>query len=79
MKNIIFGVTIALAIGLIFIQFGNPSTSESEISQTENSIISGALNPSMYKSEDEWKEVLTPEQYYVLREAGTERPYTSAC
>ena len=28
-------------------------------------------------SEDEWKERLTQEQYYVLREEGTERPYTS--
>lgn len=30
------------------------------------------------KTNDEWKRILTPEQYNILREEGTERPFTSA-
>lgn len=45
-----------------------------EKKQTTNS---STENFSIVKSKEEWKKELTDMQYYVLREAGTERAFTS--
>ncbi len=44
---------------------------------TENSDAASAKSFEVQKSDEEWRRVLTPAQYDVLRKHGTERPGTS--
>jgi peptide-methionine (R)-S-oxide reductase len=43
------------------------------MSETTNSAVTGKVN----KTEAEWRELLTPEQFQIMRQKGTERAFTS--
>ncbi|MDY8135822.1 peptide-methionine (R)-S-oxide reductase MsrB [Aquimarina sp. 2201CG5-10] len=47
------------------------STAQQETSKKEKKTY------KVTKTNAEWKEILTSEQYYILRQAGTERPFSS--
>ena len=34
------------------------------------------MSPEVNKTDEEWRQELSPEQYEVLRRAGTERPFS---
>jgi peptide-methionine (R)-S-oxide reductase len=68
------GILIVFIIILIYL----PQMRGTQVNSIAPSrkIISGAFDKSKLKSDSEWKKILTPEQYHILREQGTEVPFT---
>ncbi len=66
MKNLILIAFFAF----LFIPFTSCSQQKSQAHNTSSE------NYPKQKSESEWKETLTPEEYQVLRQKGTERAFT---
>ena len=64
--------------GLLFLRLGQhkDSLNSNPSSQETQKVISGAFDTSKLKSDAQWKKILTPDQYHILREAGTEVPFT---
>lgn len=77
MKNILLILFILSTIGAIVYYFKTQIPKQKQINQHKSGdIISGSFNDKKIKSDDEWKEILTQEQYHILREADTETPFT---
>jgi peptide-methionine (R)-S-oxide reductase len=68
MKNSALLIVLGLAIMLPACSQDKPKT------KTKTTV----MNATVKKSDEEWKKELTPVQYHILREKGTERAFTGA-
>jgi peptide-methionine (R)-S-oxide reductase len=60
---------------LLLIQFGCNAQNQTQ-QKTEKTV--EIKDNNMKKTEEDWKKILTPEQYRILREKGTERAFSGS-
>ncbi len=70
MKQIYILATFVLASSFVF--------AEQDKAANESQTKSKGSKVKVMKTDEEWKKILTPEQFYVMRKKGTERAFTGA-
>ena len=77
MKNILFGILVAFTLYSCGNSTGTQNKPVGTAEGVTNLIPDTTWSDKIVKTKGEWKKLLTAEQFYITREQGTERPYSS--
>ncbi len=77
LRLLIFTTAALLHFSCSNAQDKNKKTEKTMSAINNNPAFSRNNQDKVEMKEEEWKKVLTPEQYYIARQKGTERPWTS--
>lgn len=81
LDNSIYRVALALTT-LILMACSQPLKENKNNASTQNEIVDDKIvldsnwTSLIIKTNEEWKKILTPDQYHIMREKGTERPFS---
>lgn len=69
-------LTLISILGLSILYFFYQRTTQNTPSLDATRIISGLFDKNKLRTDQEWRKILTPQEFYILRDAGTEAPFS---
>ncbi len=69
-------ISLAIIVGGVGAVLSKGTSEKAGPVPSNGKIVFGTYDTSEFKTNAEWKKILTPYQYYILRNAGTEEPFT---
>ncbi len=77
-RNTPIFLAITLFAAIVWMQPASGQQTQRRVAQAHNAVISPGKDGKVRLPDAEWKKILPPDSYTVLRQKGTERPYTGA-